>query len=78
MKTSVSLPNNLFQTAEAFAQEHRLSRSELFARALLQFLRAQRYDGLTNALNQVYTEESNALDPTIKAAQVRILPKDAW
>jgi hypothetical protein len=31
MKTAISLPDKLFQVAEAFAQEHGLSRSELYA-----------------------------------------------
>src|SRR5215213_702011 len=48
MKTAISLPDKLFQTAEAFAQEHGLSRSELYARALLLFLQAQRYEGITD------------------------------
>ena len=78
MKTAISLPDKLFQTAEAFAQEHGLSRSELYARALLLFLQAQRYDGITDALNQAHTEEANTLDPGLRAAQARALPKDAW
>ena len=78
MKTAISLPDKLFQAAEAFAQEQGLSRSELYARALLLFLQAQRYEGITELLNQVYAEESSTLDPALKAAQARALPQDAW
>jgi metal-responsive CopG/Arc/MetJ family transcriptional regulator len=78
MKTAISLPDKLFQTAEAFAQEHGLSRSELYARALLLFLQAQRYEGITDALDLVYTDESSSLDPVLKAAQARALPQDGW
>jgi metal-responsive CopG/Arc/MetJ family transcriptional regulator len=78
MKTAISLPDKLFQTAEAFAQEHGLSRSELYARALLLFLQAQRYEGITDALDLVYTDESSSLDPVLKAAQARALSKDTW
>jgi metal-responsive CopG/Arc/MetJ family transcriptional regulator len=78
MKTAISLPDKLFQAAEAFAQQHGLSRSELYARALLLFLEAQRYERITDLLNQVYVEESSALDPALKAAQARALPQDTW
>jgi metal-responsive CopG/Arc/MetJ family transcriptional regulator len=78
MKTAISLPDKLFQAAEAFAQEHGLSRSELYARALLLFLQAQRYEGITELLDQVYAGESSVLDPALKAAQARALPQDAW
>jgi hypothetical protein len=78
MKTTISLPEKLFQASEAFAQEHGLSCSELYARALLQFLQAQRYDGITDALNQAHSEEANTLDHGLRAAQARALSKDAW
>jgi metal-responsive CopG/Arc/MetJ family transcriptional regulator len=77
MRIEVSLPDKLFEAAEAFAQEHGLSRSELYARALLLLLQAQRYDGITDALNQVYADETSMLNPDLKAAQAHALPKDA-
>lgn len=78
MKTAISLPDKLFQAAEAFAQEQGLSRSELYARALLLFLQAQRYEGITDVLDQVYADESSTLEPAFKSAQARALPQDAW
>lgn len=55
MKTNVLLPNKLFEAAETFAREHRLSRSERYARALLLFLQAQRYEGITAAIDAADT-----------------------
>jgi metal-responsive CopG/Arc/MetJ family transcriptional regulator len=78
MKTAISIPDPLFQAAEQFAQEQGLSRSELYARAIQLYLQTHRYHGITEALNQVYDAEASELDPAIRAAQARSLPKDTW
>ena len=38
MKTAVSLPDDVYAEAEAFAQAHHLSRSHLYVCALREFL----------------------------------------
>jgi metal-responsive CopG/Arc/MetJ family transcriptional regulator len=78
MKTAISLPDPLFEAAEQFAQENGLSRSELFARAVQLYLQTYRYQGITDALNQIYAEEPSTLDPALAAAQTRALPKEDW
>ena len=78
MKTAISLPDPLFAAAEQFAQDKGLSRSELYARALHFYLQAHRAQAITEALNQVYAEESSALDPAFAAAQSRALAEEDW
>jgi metal-responsive CopG/Arc/MetJ family transcriptional regulator len=39
MKTAVSLPDDLFRLAEATARRLRVSRSELYAKAIAEFLK---------------------------------------
>lgn len=78
MKTAISIPEPLFEAAEQFAHANGLSRSELFARAIQLYLQTYRHHGITDALNQVYAEESSALDPALAAAQTRALPKEDW
>lgn len=78
MKTAISIPDPLFQAAEQFSQEQGLSRSELYARAIRLYLQTHRYDGITDALNQVYAEETSTLDPALTAAQVHVMSKDEW
>lgn len=78
MKTAISIPDPLFEAAEQFAHDNGLSRSELFARAIQLYLQAHRYDGITDALNQVYATEASALDPALVAAQTRALAKEDW
>jgi metal-responsive CopG/Arc/MetJ family transcriptional regulator len=78
MKTAISIPDPLFEAAEQFAHDNGLSRSELFVRALQLYLQTYQYHGITDALNQVYDQESSALDPAFAAAQARALPKEDW
>ncbi|MDW8234419.1 MAG: hypothetical protein RMJ54_16715 [Roseiflexaceae bacterium] len=75
MKTATSLPDDLFHEAERFAQAHGLSRSELYARALAFYLQTHQQQSITSALNQVYANESSALDPALRAAQSAVLLK---
>lgn len=78
MKTAISIPDPLFEAAEQYAQDKGLSRSELYAKAIQHYLNTFRYQGVTEALNSVYTEEESTLDPGHIAAQRQILSKDEW
>ena len=73
MKTAISIPDPLFEAAEQFAHANGLSRSELFARAVQLYLQTFHYQGITDALNQVYADQTSTLDPALTAAQTRRL-----
>ena len=53
MKTAISLPDDLFTSADAYAHRHTLSRSEVYARALREFLQRHDHDSVTAQLNAV-------------------------
>lgn len=78
MKTAISLPDNLFRSAEAAARKLRMSRSRLYATALSEFLDRHRTDKITERLNKIYSKEESRLDPVLHSAQVRSLDKDDW
>jgi metal-responsive CopG/Arc/MetJ family transcriptional regulator len=78
MKTAISLPDNLFRSGDALARRLGVSRSELYARALAEFLAKHKADHITQRLNAVYAAENSGLDPAIAEAQARILPREAW
>jgi metal-responsive CopG/Arc/MetJ family transcriptional regulator len=59
MKTAVSIPDALFRAAEALAKQRRWSRSELYARALAEFLDSAQTREVTERLNAVYAKESS-------------------
>lgn len=80
MKTAISIPDPLFQAAEQLAKRMRISRSELFQRAVQAFLREHQDEGVTEALNQVYGPgcEEALLDPLLEQLQLASLSKEEW
>lgn len=54
MKTAVSIPDKLYTQAEELAEAMGLPRSQLFARALEEFLKTHRREAVTEKLDQVY------------------------
>lgn len=78
MKTAVSLPDDLFQSAEAAARRLRVSRSELYAKAIAEYLKQQDDSAITERLNEVYSRQEAKLDPALHRAQLKALKKEAW
>ncbi|MDP9410074.1 MAG: hypothetical protein M3P70_06140 [Actinomycetota bacterium] len=76
MKTAVSIPDELFESAEGLARRLGMTRSELYAKALRDYLREHRGEGITERLDEVYGAEESGLDPIVAALQERSLPKD--
>jgi hypothetical protein len=80
MKTAVSLPEDVFAAAEAYAQLHRLSRSHLYAVALREFLVRHSEDAITAAINAAIDSDPHAFapDPTLQEAVSRTLAQAEW
>ncbi len=79
MKTAISISDPLFDTAEKMAKRPGVCRSELFQRAVQEFLREHWEAGVTETLNAVYGEESHGhLDPVLEKLQLASLPQDEW
>lgn len=78
MKTAISLPDNLFQLAETAARKLGMSRSQLYATALAEFLERRRTSKITERLNRIYSQERSELDPALHSGQLRSLEKDSW
>ena len=78
MKTAISLPDDLFRSADELAESLGTTRSNLYAKALAEFVAKHHHDGITAKLNEVYGELPSALDPEIAAAQSRTLDSEQW
>ena len=78
MKTAISLPDPLFRSSDALAKRLGVSRSELYARALAEYLAKHRSDQITQRLNAVLASEDTRLDPALDAAQARAIPHETW
>lgn len=78
MKTAVSMPDDLFRSAEAAARRLRVSRSELYAKAIAEYLKRQQENAITGRLNEVYAGSPAKLEPGLHRAQLKSLKEDAW
>ena len=78
MKTAVSIPDPLFESADRVAKHLRISRSELYARALGEFLQEHDPDRITQALDVLYAEEPDELDDALLEMQHHALGNERW
>jgi metal-responsive CopG/Arc/MetJ family transcriptional regulator len=79
MKTAISIPDDLFHRAERAAGRLGLSRSQLYQRALVEFLERRCDDAVREALDEVYgTAEPAKLDPVLDRMQRASLPREEW
>ncbi|BAY17886.1 antitoxin ChpI homolog [Anabaenopsis circularis NIES-21] len=78
MKTAISLPDSVFEEAEALAKQLGISRSELYTKALQAYLQKHNRNQIVSKLNQVYAQESAELDPLLAKMQFMSLPQEDW
>jgi hypothetical protein len=78
MKVALSIPDDLFQSAEALGKRLGVSRSRLYATALADFVAKHHSRKVTARLDAVYAAEDSRLDRAVRRAQSRSLPPDVW
>jgi metal-responsive CopG/Arc/MetJ family transcriptional regulator len=78
MKVAISLPDEVFERSERVAKRLKVSRSELYSRALREFIDAHAPDYVTTAWNDAIAV---AGQPDVQASRVlarRVLGKMEW
>jgi metal-responsive CopG/Arc/MetJ family transcriptional regulator len=77
MKTAISIPEKVFQSAEQLAQRLGVSRSALYSRAVAELLQKHRADLVTSRLNEIYGAgaENSSLDQEVALLQHRSLTR---
>lgn len=78
MKTAISIPDELFESADELAEELGVSRSELYARAVEEYVAKVGGMDVTTRLNEVYGRESSGVDPELRSAQGRSVGSGEW
>jgi hypothetical protein len=78
MKVALSIPDELFESAETLVKRMGVSRSRLYAAALADYLAKHRGRKVTNQLNAVYSTEESRLEPPVRRLQRRSVERDAW
>lgn len=78
MKAAVSIPDDVFQEADRLARELKTSRSQLYSRALKEFLARHAPDQVTEAMNRVCDEVGATSNEFRRHATRRVLEKTEW
>ena len=78
MKIAVSVPNEVFDRAERLAKRLEVSRSELYSRALREYLARHSPDEVTRALDRVCEELDTSADDFVREASRRVLEGAEW
>ncbi len=81
MKTAISIRDEVFEAAERTAKELGISRSELYTKAVGEFVERHADERVTERLNAVYGEDPSisALDDQLEALQfLSLAAEDEW
>jgi metal-responsive CopG/Arc/MetJ family transcriptional regulator len=78
MKTAVSIPDDIYEEAEALRRALKASRSEIYAQALAAFLGNHIPDRVTQAMNEVVDTVGTKSDEFARAAMRRALDRAEW
>jgi metal-responsive CopG/Arc/MetJ family transcriptional regulator len=78
MKTAVSIPDDVFESAEAFARRTKKSRSQLFSDAVREYIARHGQEEITEAMNRVCAELGQPEDAFVSAASRRTLERSEW
>lgn len=77
MKTAISIPNRIFYSAEQFAARLRVSRRELYCKALAALVDKHQEELITSRLNEIYSpdREDSLLNAELALLQHRTLAR---
>ena len=78
MKVATSLPDSVFSAAEHLAHRLKVSRSQLYAHAIQEYLGKRQDWVITKRLNAVYGVESSDIDAALMSAQPGAIGLEAW
>lgn len=78
MKIGLSIPDELFESAETLGKRLGVSRSKLYATALADFVAKHQSRKVTARLDAVYATEDSRLDTITRRLQARSLSRDSW
>jgi metal-responsive CopG/Arc/MetJ family transcriptional regulator len=78
MKTAISIPDGIFEEAERLARRLKQSRSEIYSRALAEYLARHAPDRVTENMNRALAEVSEPADDFVTTAARRALRRTEW
>lgn len=78
MKTAVSIPDEVFAEAERLARRTKRSRSEVYSRALAEYVARHAPDRVTEAMDRTLDEIDMPADEFVRTVSRRVLKRSDW
>ncbi len=78
MKTAISLSDRLFSAADTLARKLGVSRSQLYATALAEYVAKHQASKVTERLNDVYGSQPSVVEKDLRRAQRRAVARTEW
>jgi predicted transcriptional regulator len=78
MKIAVSIPDDVFEEAEQLARRTKRSRSEVYSRALAEYVARHTPDRVTAAMDRALAELGEPADRFVQVASRRVLTRSDW
>jgi metal-responsive CopG/Arc/MetJ family transcriptional regulator len=78
VKTAISIPDKVFRSADTLAKHLGISRSQLYATAIADFLSRHQGRHVTERLDAVYEEEDSSLPSNLIRLQAKSLAHEEW
>jgi len=78
MKTTVSIPDEVFAKADRLARRSKRSLSELFSAALSEYVARYAPDEVTEAMDRVCAAIGEQIEGFVSAAGHRVLQRSDW
>jgi len=78
MKTAISIPDDIFADAEVLARRLGQSRSQLYSRAVREYVVRHSPEQVTQALDALFAEDAPAVDGFATRAARRTLERTEW
>ena len=75
---AVSIPDEVFEDAERLVEQLHTSRSQLYSRALAEFVARHSEDHVTDTMNKVVDEVGTRADDFTRKAAHRVLRRAEW
>lgn len=74
----ISIPDELLAEVDRVSKRLGMSRGQLFAAAIHEYLARHDSDSITDALDRVYAEPCEHVDPAVTAAAYHLLERVEW
>ncbi|HVR04255.1 MAG TPA: hypothetical protein VMT47_19105 [Polyangia bacterium] len=78
MKTAISIPDAVFEDAERLAKRLKRSRSDLYSRAVSEYVARHTLDQVTAAMDEALASVDEPVDPFATKTARRTLRRTEW